>query len=125
MEWRIVAACRDGKLYTITSGEVRGKAVVRKPQIELQTQPVALARIDKTIYVATMDAMLSAFSVKGKKLFAIQMPANVACLEVLNVRRAKAATALLVALDNGQVRILPRVSVLGASGIFGIVTPRR
>ena len=42
----------------------------------------------------------------------------------LNVRRAKAATALLVALDNGQVRILPRVSVLGASGIFGIVTRR-
>ena len=35
VEWRIVVACRDGKLYTITNGEVRGKAVVRKPVIEV------------------------------------------------------------------------------------------
>ena len=73
--------------------------------LKLETMPVALARIDKSIYVATMDAMLTSFSVKGKKLFALKMPAAVSCMEVISVRRSKVAHALLVALDNGTVRV--------------------
>ena len=57
-EWRIVVACRDAKLYTITNGQVRGTAVVKKPQIELETQPCGLVRRDKQIYVATMDSQV-------------------------------------------------------------------
>lgn len=55
VEWRIVVACRDGKIYTIKNGESRGKAVVTGTVIELETQPNALARIEKYIYVTTMD----------------------------------------------------------------------
>ena len=73
--------------------------------LKLETMPVALARIDKSIYVATMDAMLTSFSVKGKKLFALKMPAAVSCMEVISVRRSKVAHALLVALDDGTVRV--------------------
>jgi len=55
VEWRIVCSCRDGKIYTIKNGETKGNAVVTGSVIELETQPNAICRIEKAIYVTTMD----------------------------------------------------------------------
>lgn len=104
-EWRIVVACRDGKLYTVTNGQVRGTAVVKKPQIELEAQPCGLVRRDKQIYVATMDSQLHCYSIKGQKLFSIRMPAHITNLELLEIRRSRLFSAVIVALTNGEVRI--------------------
>jgi len=38
VEWRIVVACRDGKLYTIKNGESRGKAVVTGTIVEVREE---------------------------------------------------------------------------------------
>eukprot|EP00519_Triparma_laevis_P002041 CAMPEP_0182517722 /NCGR_PEP_ID=MMETSP1321-20130603/42803_1 /TAXON_ID=91990 /ORGANISM="Bolidomonas sp., Strain RCC1657" /LENGTH=477 /DNA_ID=CAMNT_0024725487 /DNA_START=120 /DNA_END=1549 /DNA_ORIENTATION=+ len=105
IEWRIVVACRDGKLYTIKSGEMKGQAVVQGTVIELETQPNALARIEKSIYVTTMDAQLSCYHIKGRKLFSVALPAPATCTGVAKISRSRVVEALIVSLANGEVRL--------------------
>jgi len=106
VEWRIVVACRDGRVYTVKSGDLRSKtAVVLGKAIEVETQPVALAFIDKLVYVATMAQAVHCFLQKGKKNYTLAMPAPVTNMEVLSVKKARVVSALLVALANGEVRL--------------------
>jgi len=106
VDWRIVVACRDGKVYTVKSGDVRSKtAVVLGKVIEVETQPVALARIDKLIYLATMSNVVHCFLLKGKKNYSMTMPTYVTNMEVLAVKKARVVNALLIALANGEVRL--------------------
>ena len=44
VDWRIIVACRDARLYTVSIGEHRGTAVIRRPHIELETQVCGLVR---------------------------------------------------------------------------------
>ncbi|CAN0078223.1 unnamed protein product, partial [Heterosigma akashiwo] len=106
VEWRIVVACRDGRVYTVKSGDLRSKTAV------VETQPVALAFIDKLVYVATMAQAVHCFLQKGKKNYTLAMPAPVTNMEVLSVKKvgqdvlvARVVSALLVALANGEVRL--------------------
>ena len=89
IEWRIVVACRDGKVYTIKSGETKGKAVVQGTVIELETQPNALARIEKNIYVTTMDYHLNCYHIKGRKVFSLALPAMATCMGVARIMRSR------------------------------------
>jgi len=45
--FRVVVACRDGKLYNVKNGDVRGTAVLTGNVIDTGSQTVALARQDK------------------------------------------------------------------------------
>ena len=105
VDWRVVAACRDGRVYTITIGDHRGVAVIRKPNIELETQPCGLARVDKSIYVATMDSTLHCYTLKGKKAFSLHLDHKITNLESFHVRKQRIVQGVLVALDNGEVRM--------------------
>lgn len=42
-----MVACRDGKLYSIKEGDVRGTAVLTGNVIDLGAQAIAMAREDK------------------------------------------------------------------------------
>ena len=44
---RIIAACRDGKVYNIKDGDIRGTAVLTGNVIDAGSQVVALAKQDK------------------------------------------------------------------------------
>jgi Bardet-Biedl syndrome 1 protein len=99
VEYRVVIACRNGMLYTLKNGEVTGIA------IELETQPCGLARIDKMIYVACMDRNIHCYHIRGKKTHALPQPAPIACLSTLMLRKTRMISALLVGLDNGEVRV--------------------
>lgn len=99
VDYRITVACRDGKIYTVKNGQVLSTV------LELETQPVGLKRIDKSIFVACMDQQLHSYHVKGKKNFSMQMPHPISCIEVLHVSRATVARALIVCLQTGEVRV--------------------
>merc|ERR1719408_555940 len=99
VEYRITVACRDGNIYTIKNGQVL--SVV----IELETQPVGLVRFDKNIYVGCMDNVIHCFHFKGKKNHSIYLPCPISCMGLLHVTKAKVAKALVVALNNGEVRL--------------------
>mmetsp|Transcript_36912 Transcript_36912/g.115586 ORF Transcript_36912/g.115586 Transcript_36912/m.115586 type:complete len:596 (-) Transcript_36912:28-1815(-) len=104
VEWRVCVACRDGKIYTIKSGDVRGTAVVTNNIIDLESQVVGLVRSDGLIYVGTMERRLQAFHVKGRSAFSLRMPAAITNMAPMLVRRSLVLSAVLVALADGEVR---------------------
>jgi Bardet-Biedl syndrome 1 protein len=65
-------------------------------------QAVGLIRRDKTILVATMDNTLVSYSSKGKKLWQLRLPANILCLEPIDLA-ARGLQLAAVALANKQV----------------------
>merc|ERR1719337_335704 len=93
VDYRITVACRDGKIYTVKNGQVLSMV------IELETQPVGLQRIDKSIWVATMDQQLHCYHVKGKKNSSMTMPHPVSCMTVLSTSRSTVSKALIVCLN--------------------------
>jgi Bardet-Biedl syndrome 1 protein len=99
VEFRIVAACRNAKLYTIKKGGKSGKMIC-----ELSSQVVGLERISKTIIVACMDRSLTGFTSKGKKIWALHLPADITTMTTLN-HKSKGLKAVIVALSNNEVRI--------------------
>jgi len=105
VEWRVTVACRDGKVYSIKNGDVRGSAVLSGNIIELGSQAVALTKQDKNIWVATMDRFVSCFSQRGKCSKRLNMPENVTEIIVVAVKKAKVSHLLLVALASGEVRM--------------------
>ena len=92
VDWRCVVACRNARLYTVSFGEHRGTAVIRKPHIELETQICGLLRVEKEIYVATADSTVHCFLQKGRKQFSLRMPAPVTNLELLTIRKSRTVT---------------------------------
>lgn len=99
VEYRIIATCRDGKIYTF-------KRVNTTPKhcIELSSQPVGLIRINKTIVVGCMDETLQCVSDKGKRLWSIKLPASIMSMELLDYT-AKGISAILVALSDSTVHM--------------------
>ena len=51
MTHRVMVACRDGRLYSLKEGDVRGTAVLTGTVIDLGAQAVAMAREDKVCMV--------------------------------------------------------------------------
>ncbi|CAN0169320.1 unnamed protein product, partial [Discosporangium mesarthrocarpum] len=102
VEWRVVVACRDSKIYTVKGGEGPGTAVVTGTVIELEASPCALVRNDRQIYVATTDNRLHSYHIKGKRNYTLDVGALITNLEVLSTR---ATTCLLVALSTGCVQL--------------------
>lgn len=105
VDWRILVACRDGKMYTIKSGDVRGTAVLTGSAFDAGCQITAVAKQDKFLWVSTMDKLLSCYSFKGKRTAAIVLNEDVVELTSICIRRAKTSHLLLVALASGEIRM--------------------
>ena len=65
---RIWIACRDGNIYHFTKGKLAEEAV-----ISLDSKPVGMVKMEKTILVAAMDCSIHSFYLKGKKNFTINL----------------------------------------------------
>eukprot|EP00698_Gefionella_okellyi_P003862 TRINITY_DN13580_c0_g1_i1.p1 TRINITY_DN13580_c0_g1~~TRINITY_DN13580_c0_g1_i1.p1 ORF type:complete len:572 (-),score=130.88 TRINITY_DN13580_c0_g1_i1:93-1808(-) len=98
VESRVVAACRDGNLYTMKNGELISSA------IELESQPVGIVIVQKLIIVGCMDQQIHAFHFRGKKAYSLYLPANICALEVLH-SKARGVAAVAVALENKEIRV--------------------
>lgn len=105
IEWRVVVACRDGRIYNIKNGEIRGSAVLTGSMIDSYSLATAIARQDKHVCVATMDKQLSLYSVRGKRVTGMVLPECVMEICIITSRRSSANSALLVALQSGEIRL--------------------
>lgn len=105
VEWRISVICRDGRMYSVKNGDVRGTAVLSGQVSDLGSQAIACVRQDKTLWVATMDRQVSCYSNKGKRLKGIVVNEDIAELCVLTLKRAKVNYLLMVALTTGELCI--------------------
>ena len=92
---RIVVACRNGTLCTLRRGWGTSKTIA-----VLETQAVGILRRDKTILVATMADSVVCFSSKGKKLWHVDMPSPIMCLEAVDVE-SRGVQFTAVALREG------------------------
>lgn len=101
VDYRLVIACRNGSIYTIKKGKLIGRV------IPLETQPVGLCVIDtlKTILVSCMHNVVHSFHYKGNKNYSIYLPAPVTNMSLLQVRRTSNVKAVLIALQNGEIRL--------------------
>lgn len=99
VEFRIVVACRDGKVYTLKRGSKTAKAC-----IELTSQAVSLERLGKNIIVGCMDDTLTCYSTKGKKLWTVYLPSNIVSMAIMDYK-ARSFKGLLVSLNNGETRV--------------------
>lgn len=69
IEYKIYVACRDGKIYFFKNG------VLQELEYRIDSKPVGMIKLEKTIVVAGMNSTLYSFYLKGKKNFGITMPA--------------------------------------------------
>lgn len=99
LDGKIFAACRDGKIYTVKGG------VVTSQVFDIESKPVGMAYIDKSIVVAGMNNVISSYYGKGKKNYSIYMPCHITNIEKMIMKRTKTVKAILVALVNGEVRM--------------------
>lgn len=68
VDYRLFVSCRDGRVYTIRSGRVV------EPTYTLESKPIGLVRLEKTLVIACMDSTLHSFYIKGKKNFSLPLP---------------------------------------------------
>ncbi|XP_021370593.1 Bardet-Biedl syndrome 1 protein-like [Mizuhopecten yessoensis] len=117
VEYRIVVACRNGCIYTLK----RGTTDVSKNCIELNSQPVGLERINKTIYLGTMDEMIHCYTSKGKKLWTVKMPAAITTMETMDYK-SRGFKAVIVALNNCKVHIYKEKYLVNVISTDDVVT---
>jgi len=67
---------------------------------------IAMARQDKQTWIATMDQLVSCYTLRGKRSAVITIiDADVVDICMLNMKRLKIASALLVAMSSGELRM--------------------
>jgi len=57
--------------------------------IDLESKTCGIVKLDRTIYVASMDRMIHAYNFKGIKVFSLNLKANVLGLEGLEFGKSK------------------------------------
>jgi Bardet-Biedl syndrome 1 protein len=103
VEWRVNIVCRDGKMYSVKNGDVRGSALLVGTAVDLGSQAVAIVRQEKLLWIATMDRYIACYSARGKRLKGMHASEDVAELCVMSLRKAKVNYLLLVALVSGEI----------------------
>ena len=99
VDFRIIVACRDGKVRLLRKDSTSSKVF-----FELSSQIVGIERVLKLFMIALMDKTFSCYSLKGKRLWSIDMPCSIICTALMN-HTSKGFKAVMVGLENGEVRI--------------------
>ena len=81
MEYKLLVACRDGKVYIIKTGVVQDFAY------NIESKPVGMVRLDKTVVIGGMNNYYYSFFLKGKKNFSIQMPSQITNMCKMELKR--------------------------------------
>lgn len=103
VEWRVSVVCRDGRLYSVKNGDVRGTALLVGTSVDLPAPGVSMVRQDKSLWIACMDRSVTSYSARGKRLSGLQLSQDIVELGMISLKRAKLNFLLLVALANGEV----------------------
>lgn len=95
VEYKIFVACRNGYTYQIKNGKLSNRFV-----IHIESKPVGLLKLEKTIILAAMNRNIYSFFNKGRINFTKQMPA-----EITDICQMEPMQCILVALNNGEIRL--------------------
>lgn len=112
--YRITAAGRDGKLYTIRNGEVQ------QTIIQLESPPVGLVKVSKNIVVGCMNDVMHNYQHTGHKNYSIYLPSAIHCMTLVAVTAQRMTKAVAVALANLEVRIYNEKHLVS---VFSVKSP--
>ena len=113
IDCRLYIACRDGSIYLYAKNKIS-----EYPLIHIDSKPIGMVKMEKTIIVAAMDNNIHSFYLKGKKHFTLPMKNEIMALEKLQTERqgrgasTKPVQTILVALKNGHVRLYADKSLI-------------
>lgn len=99
VEYRIIAACRDGTLYTFKRGFKAPKI-----SIPLGSQIVGIEKSGKNVIIGCMDRSIYCYTTKGKKIWKLEMPGDILAISGLDIR-AKGIQGFIVSLNNNEVHV--------------------
>ncbi|KPA86510.1 putative Bardet-Biedl syndrome 1 protein-like (BBS1-like protein 1) [Leptomonas pyrrhocoris] len=116
VNYRIIAACRDGRVYSTKQDHLHSAV------IQPDAQPCAIARFDNLIAVATTANTLTYYNLKGKKQQSLFLPCSITNLATITDPITAESKALVVALSNGEIRVLVGTQLLHVSLVYGTVT---
>lgn len=109
VDYRILVLCREGRILIIKNGEVSGRVL----STGSGTSPVGMVCAGpKEIYVGRNDGVVDVLTMKGKKKCSIHLGSNILAMQLFEKDGGR---GLLVALQNGEVRIYKRATMLYAS----------
>ncbi len=97
---RISVLCRDGVVYT-----VRDRTVL-PTRISTGVLPVAIARTESEVVLATMDGRVTGFSPTGKRAWSVALPSPPTCMTRALIKRDRLLDCVIVACEGGLVRVL-------------------
>jgi len=64
---------------------VLSKGSVEEMKINIETKPVSMIRIDRSLVIAGMDSTLTSFNLKGKKNFSLLLPGQIVSLQCVQM----------------------------------------
>ncbi len=54
--------------------------------IELESKPIGLVRLEKSIAIGGMDNVVHGYFAKGKKSFSLYLPDKIMCMTILDLK---------------------------------------
>ncbi|XP_063712394.1 Bardet-Biedl syndrome 1 protein homolog [Symsagittifera roscoffensis] len=120
INYRITILCRDAKVYAAKKESPEVKVLT-----ELSSQAVGFVRTGKFFMIACMDHTLNCYTPKGKKAWAITTPGAILSTELME-QKSRNFQAMLVALDNREIRIYKEKFLVGIldTGDYNVVAMR-
>lgn len=97
---KILVACRNGFTYLIQNKELTSI------KFHIPSKPVGLVFLEKSVVIGGMDRVIYSYFLKGSLNFTKEMPADIASMAKIEVKRREGKQALAVGLRSGEVRIL-------------------
>ena len=116
VEYRLLISCRDGIIYCVKNHQLQTTTIIP------EASPVGLARYENLVAVATMNNALHFFHVKGRKHSSIYMPCPITNLCSTFNEQTRQCKAVVVALNNGEVRVYAGKSLLNTTQVYDEVS---
>ncbi|KAH9601879.1 Bardet-Biedl syndrome 1 [Trypanosoma melophagium] len=116
VDYRIIISSRDGCVYCIKNGKLSGSVIYPDGPI------VQIARYDNLIAIATMQNTLSYFNLKGKRQSCVFIPFPITNISTITETATGKARGIIVALNNGSIRVYVGKTLLHESQVYNTVT---
>ena len=99
IDYYIFIAGRDNIIYTIRHGELTSL------QIEVPVKIFGMLKTPKSLIVGCIDATVHSYNPSGVKNFSFKLPADICCMEIVDIKSYPSFSGYMVALKNGEFRV--------------------
>ncbi|CAH0556153.1 unnamed protein product, partial [Brassicogethes aeneus] len=101
VEYRVVAACREGHVCVLRRGWLEGKSII---QSDADIVDMVLKPGDNFIILATTDKMLHCYTKRGQRLWSSKMANSITCLALVTLNHLS-SHLVAVGLKGGPIHL--------------------